>query len=224
MTEVAGQISEGEPGTTGEDIDKSTVSRHKGFVARVNLSVDQAVFEEFSAQAKRKDKTLFAFANESLSAMAKITAEGGEPSDLYKFWRSIALLKQTDIITLPSDFVDRLIAREYASDKEGLLKMFSDLGSELVGVLKFGAKDLSELAALATDFTALLPIKQFKISQSQKDDSVEIGIVGAGRRIESTECSFVFLQSILNGYGYTVTNHDINIGTIMVRASKRRLS
>src|SRR2546422_10790852 len=86
-------------------------------MARTNISVDQAVFEEFSSQAKLKDKTLFAFANETLSAVAKISAEGGDPSELYGLWRTISLLKQVDVITLPSDFVDELIATQYASDK-----------------------------------------------------------------------------------------------------------
>ncbi len=193
-------------------------------MARTNVSVDQAVFEEFSSQAKLKDKTLFAFANESLSAVAKISAEGGDPSDLYRLWRTYSLLKQVDVITLPSDFVDELIAIQYASGKERLLKMFRELGRKLVGVLKIAAKDVDELASLGSDFAMLLPLKQFKISRARDADSIEIRIVGAGRRMESTECSFVFLQSILNGYGYAVTKYEMNIGTIMALASKRKFA
>ncbi len=187
---------------------------------RTNISVDQSIFEEFSSQAERQNKTLFAFANESLSAVAKISAEGGNPADLYRFWRSVALLKQIDVITLPSDFIDELISKIYALDKSIILKMFRDLGSELVGVLKIAAENLDELGLLAKDFTALLPVKQFKISKLDGSE-VEIGIVGAGRRIESTECTLEFLKSILNGYGYTVTKNEINVGTIRLWASKR---
>jgi len=221
---TAVQKSKGELRITGEDNLKSSASRRKVVVGRTNISVDEGIFEEFSSEAKRRDKTLFAFANESLSAIAKISAEGGDPSELYRFWRSVALLKEVDVITLPSDFVDELIAKQYASDKEGLLKMFSDMGSHMVGILKIAAKDLNELAGLAQDLTLLLPIKQFKLSRSQGDDVVEIGIVGAGRRLESTECSFVFLQSILNGYGYKVTKHEMNVGTIMMVASRRKFA
>ena len=155
--------------------------------------------------------------------MAKISAEGGDPTDVYKFWRTVALLKEVDVITLPSDFVDDLVVELYASDKSRLLKMFSDLGSKLVGVLKIAAKDLDELSVLGADFATILPIKRFKISKTRDGDGVEVDIVGAGRRIESTECSLVFLQSILNGYGYTVTKREMNVGTIMVLASKRKL-
>ena len=193
-------------------------------MARTSISVDQEVFEEFSSQAKRRDKTLFAFANESLSAMAKISAEGGDPSEIRKLWSSISLLRQIDVITLPSDFVDELIAKMYAVDREALLKMFSELGSNLVGVLRIAAKNLSELADLANNFTMLLPIKRLRISRSSGDEVVEIEVVGAGRKIESTECSFVFLQSILNGYGYKVTEHEMNLGTIVLWASKNKFA
>lgn len=188
---------------------------------RTNVSVDHAIFEEFSLQAKRRDKSLFAFTNESLSAISRISAEGGEPTDLYRLWRSIALLKQLDAITLPSDFVDELIANQYALGKEKILKMFRDLGSNLVGVLKIAAEDLDSLAKLAADFTGLLPLKQFKISPVQGGDTIEIVVVGAGRRIESTECSFEFLQSILHGYGYNVTKSELNVGTIRLWARPR---
>jgi hypothetical protein len=189
-------------------------------MARTNLSVDQAVFEEFSAQAERQNKTLFAFANESLSAIARIAAEGGNPADLYSLWSSVSLLKQIDVITLPSDFVDVLIARMYKTDKASLLKTFGDLGSSLVGLLKIAAKDLNELSKLAKDFTILLPVKQFKILSDVNND-IEVDIVGAGRIIESTECTFEFLQAILNGYSYSVSKRDIGVGTLRIWAHKR---
>ncbi len=191
-------------------------------MSRASIFVDHNVFEEFSSEAKRKERTMFAFANQSLSTMSKISAEGGDPADLYRLWHSVSLMKQIDVITLPSDFVDEILARMYAEDKEGLLAMFTALGSNMVGILKAGAKDLNELADLARDFTLLIPIKLFSVSKLQGDDVVEINIVGAGRKIESTECSFVFLQSVLNGYGYNVVKHEINRGTIMMTASKRK--
>lgn len=189
-------------------------------MARTNISVDQRVFEEFAAQAERQNKTLFAFANESLLAISNISAEGGTPTDLFKLWRSVSLLKQIDVITLPSDFIDQLIAKLYEENKAVLLKMFEDLGSELVGVLKIAANDIDQLEELAKNFVLLLPIKQLKVSKVDAT-TIEVAIVGAGRRIESTECSLEFLKSILNGYGYTPTKSEINIGTIRLWASKR---
>src|SRR5438128_2070916 len=120
-------------------------------MARTNISVDSDAFDEFSAQAERQNKTLFAFANESLLTVAKISSEGGNPSDLYRMWRAVTLLRQIDVITLPSDFIDEPIAKQYATDKPGLFKMFRELGSRLVGVLKIAAPTLEELSELAKD-------------------------------------------------------------------------
>jgi hypothetical protein len=190
-------------------------------LARTNISVDQAVFDEFSFQAQRQNKTLFAFTNESLSTVAKITAEGGNPVDLYKMWRAVTLLKQMDVITFPSDFVDDWTAKEYARDKAATLKMFRDLGSKVVGVLKIAAPNLDELSEMVGNFAGLLPVKRFTLAAKDHRDVVEIDVVGAGRRIESTECALEFLTSVLNGYGYSVNKKEVNVGTIRVWASER---
>lgn len=189
-------------------------------MARTNISVDQLVFDEFSSEAQRQNKTLFAFANETLGTMAKITAEGGNPLDLYKMWRAVSLLKQFDVITLPSDFIDELISKDYARDKEGTLKMFRGLGSQIVGVLKIAAENLDELSELVRNFAGLLPVKKFTLA-AKDENKVEISVVGAGRKIESTECAFEFLTSVLNGYGYSVTKKEVNVGTIRIWASRR---
>jgi hypothetical protein len=205
----------------GGDAIKYTGQPEEGQMPRTNISIDEDVFEELSSEAKRTNKTLFAFANEALGVVSRISAEGGDPAGIYGLWRAITVLKQVDVITLPSEFVDELVAKEYAADKRDILKMFSDLGTNLVGILKIAASDIEQLAQLSQDFALLLPIKRIKITKGKDPDSIEISIVGAGRRIESTECSFAFLQAILNGYGYTVTKHEINTGTIIASASKR---
>ena len=164
------------------------------------MSIDHGVFEEFSSQAEKNHKTLFTYANDWLTVASKVAAEGGDPSEIYALWQSTSLLKEVDVITLPSDFVDELIAKQYAVDKKGLLVMFHELGSQVSGILKIAAKDLRALEKLATDFIVLLPIKQFKVVvPDEPSGRVEIDVVGAGRRIESTECTLEFLSAILNG-------------------------
>src|SRR5437899_2738564 len=189
-------------------------------MARTNISVDQQVFEKFSSQAGLQNKTLFAFANESLATISRICVEGGSPVELYSLWRSFSILKQVDVITLPSDFVDELVFKLYSVDKVSLLKMFQNLGASLVGLLRIAAEDLDKLAELAKDFTAILPVKHFKISK-QDADSLELDIVGAGRKIESTECTFEFVKAVLNGFGYNITKHEIGIGTLRIWVAKR---
>ncbi len=191
-------------------------------MARTNISVDQNVFDAFSAEAARQNKTLFAFANESLSVITKVAEEGGRPSDLYSMWRSVTLLKQFDVITLPADFVDDVTAELYASHKEATLKRFSDIGSRFVSVLKIFAPELSDLTSVEKDFRGLLPIKQLAIKEQGKG-TLEIDVVGAGRRIESTECAREFLIAIVRGYGYTVIKQETNIGTIRLWVTPRGL-
>jgi len=187
---------------------------------RANIALDKTIFENFAAQAAREGKTLYAFTNEWLDAAVKISAEGGEAKEIFELWRSITVLKQIDTLILPSDFVDTMIGSLYAKDKTGLLAAFGELGKELVGILKIATDDIDGLSDLVKDFTLFTPIKRFEV-RKRDGRSREIIIVGAGKRIESTECSFEFLKAILNGYGYDVSSHDLTVGTIRLTASKR---
>ena len=189
-------------------------------MARTNLSVDGAVYEEFSLQARRQIKTLFAFTNEALATMCRICNEGGSVTDVYPLWHASSVLRQIEVMTLPSDFLEELIVEQYAADKDKLLKMFWDLGLGLVGLLKIAAEDLDTLSAMTKEFMLLLPIKNFKVSNN-KDGLVEVGIVGPGKKMETTECSAQFVKAVLNGYGYETTKQELGTGTIRLWARKR---
>jgi hypothetical protein len=192
-------------------------------MARTNLAVDRNIFDEFSEEAEKKNKTLSAFANESLSVIAKVSSEGGTPSELYGLWQSTRLLKQIDVVTLPSDFVDEIIAKMFSFNKEDTLRLFSDLGGRLVSVLKIAAGDIFELSKLEEKLGGLLPIKQLTIREQTGKGTLEINVVGAGRRIESTECAREFLISVVRGYGYSVSKQETNIGTIRLWVTQKSL-
>jgi hypothetical protein len=185
---------------------------------RNSLSVEKNVSDEFSLQAERAGKTLYAFANEWLEAAAKISAEGGTASEIVGNWRIFSVLKQVDVITLPADFVEELIASLYVAEKEKLFKTFSQLGSDLVTLMKMAAPDVGQLAVLAKEFAQIIPTKRIDIRT--EGNSIQVDIVGAGRRIETTECSFEFVKAILAGYGYRLTFQDIGIGVIRIRGTK----
>ncbi len=189
---------------------------------RASLSVDRNISDEFSVQAQREGKTLYSFTNEWLDTAAKISSEGGNAKDILGHWRLCSVLRQVDIITLPADFVEELIVKMYPSEKENLFRMFSDLGARLVTLTKMAAPEIEQLASLGRDFADVIPIKKMEIVKAE-GNSVQVNIVGAGRRIETTECSFEFLKALLNGYGYNIASHELGIGTIRIRASKRGL-
>lgn len=187
-------------------------------VVRTNLSIDKEVFEEFAAEADRRKMTLFAFANEALSAVARISREGGSPEEFYKVWRVLSILREVDVITLPSDFVEDLIETQYRADSASVRAKFRDLGTSLVGLLKMVSEDVSGLAPLAKDFGFFVPIKHFELHASGSE--VQVDVVGAGKAIETTTCSSEFLKAILAGYGYTVTREELHPGTIRLVARR----
>ena len=187
-------------------------------MTRSSISVDINVSEEFSLQAERAGKTLFTFANEWLGAASKISAEGGTANELMGNWKVFSVLKQVDVITLPADFVEELITNLYALEKENLFKKFSKLGSDLVSIMKIAAPDVGQLTFLAREFAGIIPTKRIDIRT--EGNGIQVDIVGAGRKIETTECSFEFVKSILIGYGYRITSQEIGIGIVRIKGTK----
>ncbi len=189
-------------------------------VTRTSIYVEDAVLDEVSLVARKQGRTLYGFTNEMLSVMAKICEGGGNPSEVLEMWRLTSTLKLLEAITLPSDFVDDLIVEQYHTNKEALLRKVSELGSRLVEPLQIIAGDMDSLSVLAKDLKLIMPIKEVRIVNDGNTGSIEIAVVGAGRRFESTECCSVFLNAILNGYGYSIVRQEIGLGSIRVWGQK----
>lgn len=188
-------------------------------MARTNLSIDRQVFDNFAAEADRRNMTLFAFANESLKAITEISREGGDPEEFYKIWRVLSILRQVDVITLPSDFVEYLIEKQYKADTAGTRAKFKELGTSLVGLLKMAAENIEDITPLAKDFGFFIPIKYFALTQV-KDGLVQVDVVGAGKGMETTQCSSEFLKAVVLGYGYLIKKEELHPGTIRLLAER----
>jgi len=186
-------------------------------MARINLSVDKKVFEEFSAQADKRSMTLYAFTNESLSVISRVSAEGGSPEILYQVWRVISIMKEVDAVVFPSDIVEELVTQLYREDRKRLLAKFSELGTSMVALLKLNAEDLQGLISLAKGLVSFMPIKHVEVLSLQ-NGNIELILVGAGKGIETTECTNEFLKSILRGYSYVVSKEDVHPGIIRLWA------
>ena len=189
-------------------------------MARTNLSIDRKVFEEFSAQANKKNMTLYAFANESLSVISKIAAEGGDPDSLYQVWRVLSIMKEADSVVFPSDIAEELVTQLYGYDKRRLLGRFSELGSSMVALLKLTAEDLQGLISLAKGLISFMPIKHIEVLSLQ-NGNIEVILVGAGKGIETTECSNEFLKAVLRGYGYDINKEEVHPGIIRLWAEMK---
>ena len=154
---------------------------------------------------------------------AELSNEGWSSSDFRAMCDSFSLMKKMDVITLPSDFVDELIARQYKADKEGLLQMFREMGSEVAGVVRIDAPSITQFAELAKEFLGFLPLKMFDLAADEAKGVIEIKAAGVGRRIESTECALEMLLSFLDSYGLMVTIREIGLGTLRILASRNDL-
>jgi hypothetical protein len=69
-------------------------------MGRKNISIDQGVYDEFVLQAEKQNETLFTFANQSLSIVSEVSAQGGTPASLKSIWRLSSILKSLDVIIL----------------------------------------------------------------------------------------------------------------------------
>ena len=126
--------------------------------------------------------------------------------------------KYADVITLPAAFFEELNDNLYAAGKAKLFRTFNKLGLDLVTLMEMAAPDVGQLALLANQFAQVIPTK--KISIKTEGNFILVDIIGAGRRIETTECSFEFVKAILLGYGYRIASQDIGVGIIRIRGTK----
>ncbi|MHB8484078.1 MAG: hypothetical protein ACYDBV_15385 [Nitrospiria bacterium] len=154
-------------------------------MGRKNISIDQGVYDEFVLQAEKQNETLFTFANQALSLVSEVSAQGGTPASLKSIWRLSSILKSLDVMILPAEFVDDMIGNLYAFDRENLLRNFRKIGSNIVPLLKSISENFRNLSIVAGDLLQVLPVKKFVITPKE-DGSIEVFIAGAGRRIEST--------------------------------------
>lgn len=187
---------------------------------RTNLSVDSNVFERFSEVARGQNKKIFAFANESLDFIATVHEEGGSIKDLRRLWSAYLILRTIDVITLPSDFADDLNEKLFSCDKNWTLNSFNQLGRSVGSILKMTSEGLEQLAKLAEDFFVLIPVKHFKFTQID-NVTIQVDIAGAGRKLESAECTAEFVKGILQEYDYETQKVELNVGTVRLRATKK---
>lgn len=187
---------------------------------RVSISVDRGVGEEFSLQADRTGRTLYAFANDWLVTASKISAQGGTADRTLGQWNVCSVFRDVEIIPLPADFVEEIAEQLCEADKGKALRTFATLGEKLVSLLKIYAPDVDQLADLARGLAGVTPLKRLDIERVD-GDSIMLSAVGAGRKYEVTECAFEFAKAILIGYGYSVTAHELGLGTIRIEAKRR---
>jgi hypothetical protein len=187
---------------------------------RTSISVDRGIGEEFSCQADRAGKPLYAFANDWLATATRISSQGGSANEAEAEWRVCSVFKDVEAIPLPAEFVERIAEDLCEADKEKALKTFRGLGEALTAILRIYAPRIEQLADLAKGFSGIAPLKRLDIERADERKLV-VSVVGAGRKHEVTECAFEFLRGLLAGYGYAVAAYELGVGTIRLEAERQ---
>jgi hypothetical protein len=189
---------------------------------RANLSVDSDVFEKFSRASKSQNKTIQGFANEALELASTVCLSGGSISDLKRLWSAYQLIKNIDVITLPSDFVDEINEKLVNTDEKWTMDAYYRLGSNVGSLLRLMTESIETLSSIAADFFILLPVKHFRMNTTDREGTIQVDIVGAGRNLESAKCTLEFLTGVLDSFGFEITRSDLNVGTIRAWANRAK--
>ena len=186
-------------------------------VPRTNISVSDEVADSLSAEAMRRNKTLYAFANESLEAVISVCKLSGEPSEVAPAWKMGRMLKDLDAVPLPGDLVEKLLKKLFADDKDWLLKTWENEGDRVGKYLQMGYQDMSQLSDAVVEFQGLLPVKRVEVRSIDSGDSrgrMLIRAVGAGMSTESTACAERFIRGVVGAYSWTVKGAKTSDGII----------
>jgi hypothetical protein len=108
-----------------------------------------------------------------------------------------------DAVVLPSDFMDTVIAELYARDRELILKKFKQLGRDVAKYLKVHTESFEELLQLARTVGRFF-------------------LVGAGSRVESTQCVYEAMKGILEEYGVKILEDEVAKGLIKAKVSTEK--
>ena len=189
---------------------------------RTNISVADDVAEKLSAEAMRRNKTLYAFANESLEAVISVCRLSGEPSEVLPSWKMSRMLKDVDAVPIPGDLLEKLIKKLGALDREWLLKIWTQEGARIGNYLQMGYPEISQLSQAAVEFQGLLPLKRIEVRSVAGGDRARMDVraIGVGLSEESTACAEQFIRGIVGSYGWSVKKGRVSEGILELEISK----
>ena len=189
---------------------------------RTNISIADGVADGLSAEAMKRNKTLYAFANESLEAVISVCKLAGEPSDVFPSWKMSRMLKDVDAVPLPGDLVEKLIKKLYAVDRDWLLKTWAREGGRIGNYLQMSYAEISQLSEAAIEFQGLLPLKRVEARSIAGGERPRMNLhaIGLGLSEESTECAAQFIKGIVESYGWSVKGSRGSEGILELEIAK----
>ncbi len=192
---------------------------------RTNISIADEVADRLSAEAMRRNKTLYAFANESLEAVISVCRQSGEPSEVVPSWKLGKMLKEVDAVPIPGDLVEKILKKLFETDRDWLMKVWGAEGKRIGSYLQMGYQELPQLSEAAVEFQGLLPLKRVEV-RSLGDPSSKgrmvLRAVGVGLSEESTACAEQFVRGIVESYGWSVKGSKVAEGILELEVARER--
>jgi hypothetical protein len=184
--------------------------------------VADEVAEKLSAEAMRRNKTLYAFANESLEAVISVCRLSGEPFEVLSSWKMSRMLKDVDAVPLPGDLVEKLIKKLFAADRDWLLGIWAQEGGRIGNYLQMSYPEISQLSQAAVEFQGLLPLKRVEVRSVPAGERPRMNLraIGVGQSEESTACAEQFIRGIVESYGWSVKGTRSSEGILELEISK----
>jgi len=192
---------------------------------RTNISIADDVADGLSTEALKRNKTLYAFANESLNAVISVCRLSGEPSEVLPAWKMGRMLKDVDAVPLPGDLLEKIVKRLFAADKEWLMKTWLGEGERIGSYLRMGYPDLTNLAQAAVEFQGLLPFRRLEFRSAEAAEGkgqLVVRAIGAGMSPESTACAEQFMRGVVGAYSWSVRGSRTAEGIIEMQISRER--
>ncbi len=192
---------------------------------RTNISIADEVADELSAEAMKRNKTLYAFANESLEAVISVCKLSGEPSEVLATWKLGRMLKEVDAVPIPGDLAEKLLKKLFETDREWLLGVWAAEGRRMGSYLQMGYPELAQLSQAAVEFQGLLPLKRVEVRSLEDSGSrsrLVLRAVGAGQSKESTACAEQFVTGMVESYSWAVKASRTAEGFLELELAKER--
>lgn len=194
-------------------------------VPRTNISIADDVADELSSEAMKRNKTLYAFANESLTAVISVCKLSGEPREVLHSWRMARMLKDVEAVPLPGDLVEKMLKKLYETDQTWLLKTWFAEGARLASYLRMAYEELPSLAQAAVEFQGVLPLRRLEfrsIEEGETKGGLLLRALGAGLSAESTACAEQLIRGIVDSYSWAVVSSRTAEGILELQLSRRK--
>lgn len=192
---------------------------------RSNIAVESDIAASLSDKAAKENKTLYAFANESLRAVLDIYKGGGKLEDVYPSWFYTRIMHDLDSVPVPGNLLERMVKALYASDSDSLLKYWFEEGNRIGAYLRQSLPSIEGLSSQAKYLvhSGLLPLKRLEVEiqiRGEETNKIVVRLLGAGLSEESTECVERFVRGLIGAYSLRVLGSSITKGIIEVMVAK----